>query len=265
MAGNSSILRFERFAVEQSVYPADTYMPPHTDKFSRTSIILDGQLQEKAGSEAFNAKPGSLVIKPNDVVHENIFGKKPVRSLSISFYDDLLMKNYFQKWQWIDHPGVSVMGVRLWTQMRKARTETDVMKSCHDFFSELTLLKYNAADKPVFWQQQLKALIEKDLSTPENIQLLSQKLSLHRVYLARAFKKKYGVSPVEFRTYTRIAAAILDLSLTDKTLVSIAFDAGFADQSHLNREFKKKIGCTPLSFRQKMQNDKVSFVQDWHV
>lgn len=252
MAGNPHILCFERFIVEQSVYPAKAYMPPHTDKLSRISIILDGQLQETVESKEVNAGPGSLVIKPNHVVHENIFGDKPVRSLSISFHDDMLMTNNFNKWQWIDHPRVNVLGIKLWTEMRQAKTEKAVMNCFQDFFSALTLLKYDADGRSVPWQEQLKTLIEKDLSAPENIELLSKKLSLHRVYVARAFKNKYGVSPVEFRKYTRVAAAILDLSLTDKSLVAIAFDAGFSDQSHMNRELKQHIGCTPARFRTMM-------------
>ena len=249
MTGNSHILRFERFLVEQSVYPAHSYMPPHTDKLSRISIILEGQLEESAGAEKIAAGPGSLVIKPNHVVHENVFGNKPVRSISISFYDDPLLTNNFNKWQWFDHPKINVLGIRLWTEMQQARSERAVMSCFNDFFAALTVVKTDAEGRSVFWQERLKTLLKNNLSEPENIQLLSKKLSLHRVYVARAFKNKYGVSPIEFRKYTRVAAAILELSLTGKSLVAIAFDAGFADQSHMNREFKQCVGCTPNSFR----------------
>ncbi|HLG38838.1 MAG TPA: AraC family transcriptional regulator, partial [Chitinophagaceae bacterium] len=248
MAKEHSILRFERFVVEQSVYPPRLYMAPHTDKLSRISIILDGELREYSGSKEVTAKAGSLVIKPNHAVHENIFGDKPVKSLSISFHDDLLLTNSFNKWQWINHPKVNVLGIKLWAEMRLVKSEKAMMNCLDDFFSALALLKYDTEGKPVFWQEQLKELLEKELSEPENIQMLSQKLSLHRVYMARAFKKKYGVSPVEFRKYIRVAAALLDLSLTSKSLASVAYDAGFSDQSHMNREVKYHTGSTPAAF-----------------
>jgi AraC-like DNA-binding protein len=224
-------------------------MPPHTDKLSRISIILNGELKESAGPEDVIATAGSLVIKPNHTIHEDIFGAQPVKSLSIGFRDDSLLTNNFNKWQWISHPKVNVLGIRLWTEMLRVKNEKELMNCFDSFFSEVALLKYNATGKPAFWLEQLKGLLEKNLSEPENIQVLSHKLSLHRVYLARAFKKKYGVSPVEFRKYARVAAAFLDLSLTPKPLVAIAYDAGFSDQSHMNREFRSHAGCTPATFR----------------
>ena len=253
MVTTSRILRFERFVVEKSVYPPNLYMPPHTDKYSRISIILDGELQEHTNNGEALARSGSLVIKPNNVIHENTFGNKPVTSLSISFQDDLLKTNGFTKWQWIAHPKVNVSGVRLWAGMQKAKTERDVMACANHFFSAIASLKNNAGSKPLLWQEQLKETAGKKIFLPqENIHDLSQRLSLHRVYVARAFKKKYGIAPVEFRKYTRVAAALLDITLREKSLVAIAYDAGFSDQSHMNREFKLYTGCTPAAFREMM-------------
>ena len=249
MPKDHQILRFDRLEVEQSVYPPHLYMPAHTDKLSRISIILDGELLEYSGKEEVRAKASSLVIKPNYVVHENIFGKDPVKSLSISFHDDRLLADHFNRWQWINHPKVNVLGIRLWAAIRQVKTEKALMNCFDDFLSALAILKYNTASKSVLWQEQLKELLEKDLSEAENIQVLSQKFSLHRVYLARAFKSRYGIPPVEFRKYSRVAAALLDISLSSKSLVSIAYDAGFSDQSHMNREFKQHTGCTPANFR----------------
>jgi AraC-like DNA-binding protein len=250
MITTSSKICFDRLAIEKSVYPPSLHMQPHTDKYSRISIILDGELQEYTDSEEILAKPGSIVIKPNNVVHENVFGNKPVTSLSINFYDDLLHTNGFTKWQWIDHPRANLLAIRLWTGMKQAKTDKAVIECTDEFFSAIALLKYNAAEQALFWQEQLKELLQKNHSLQENIHDLSRHLSLHRVYMARAFKKKYGVSPVEFRKYTRIAAAILDISLTEKPLAAIAYDTGFSDQSHMNREFRLHTGCTPAAFRQ---------------
>lgn len=252
MLNDHRILRFERFILEQSVYPPGLYMSPHKDELSRISIILDGELQELTDSDAFKATPGSLVIKPNHVEHENIFGNSPVKTISISFYDDLLLTGKFNKWQWINHPKVNILGIRLWTGMQRAKTEKEAMNCVDGFFTALAVLKYDATGKTIFWQEQLRALLEKGLSEPERIETLAKKISLHRVYLARAFKNKYGVSPVEFRKYTKMAAALLDLSRTQKSLAAIAFDAGFSDQSHMTRELKMHTGCSPLEFRKMM-------------
>lgn len=247
MKCDSQKLSFDRFTVEDFVYPPSLYMPPHTDKLSRISIILDGELQESHGSQNITATRGSLVIKPNHVVHENIFGKKPVRSVSISFHDEDMFTEYFKHWQWIKHPKISVLGIRFWAEARKIRNEEKLCNCFKAFLSAVATLRRESC-KPVYWLEDLRRLIE-DLSDPQNISQLSEKLCLHRVYLSRTFKKYYSSSPVEFRKYVKVSAAFFDLVLTTKSLAGIAYDSGFSDQSHMTREFIKCLGDSPAQLR----------------
>ena len=247
MKSNVHRVSFDRFTVEDSVYPPSLYMPPHTDKLSRISIILDGELQESHGLQNVTATRGSLVIKPNHVVHENIFGNKPVRSVSISFHDEDLFTEYFKHWQWIKHPKISVLGIRFWAEARKIKNEEKLFHCFNQFLTAVATLR-DESSKPVYWMKDLRKLIE-DLSDAQNISQLSEKLCLHRVYLSRAFKNYYGSSPVEFRKYVKISAAFFELILTTKSLAGIAFDSGFSDQSHMTREFMKYFGHTPAQFR----------------
>ncbi len=254
MNRHSEILRFDRIVVERVTYAPNLYMPPHTDKLSRISIILDGTMNEAAGLEDVSASAGGLVIKPRHAVHENIFGAKPVKLLTIGFEDDSLFSSHFTKWQYIHHPKIYVEAIRMWATLLKIKNETDLLGPL-GVFSAMALPSRDQPAKVVFWTEQLKELLARDLSERENITALSKKLSLHRVYMTRAFKKEYGVSPVEFRKYTKIATAFIDLALTSKKLASVAYDAGFSDQSHMNREFRLHAGCTPASFRKIMKGN----------
>jgi len=247
----SDIFRFDSVVVERVTYAPNLYMPPHTDKLSRISIILDGTMNEAAGTDDVFATAGSLVIKPNHAVHENVFGNKPVKLLTIGFEDDSLFSRHFTKWQYISHPKIYVEAIGLWTKLLKIKKEADILVTLN-FFSSIALPGENESPKVAFWVEQLKELLTHDLSESGNIAALSKKLSLHRVYMTRAFKKECGVSPVEFRKFTKIATAMLNLALTKETLATIAYDTGFADQSHMNREFRLHAGCTPASFRKMM-------------
>ncbi len=249
---DSNILHFDRFNVERSVYPPDLYMAPHKDKLSRISIILDGELWESTDQGEVKATRNSVVIKPNDVVHENTFGPTPLRLLSISFNDNSLLTDRFDAWQWINHPAINVLGIRLWTQMQGVKDEKRLMMLFEDFFTTLARLGKAHFTRPAEWPATLKALLETDLDAPQTIQALSEQLSLHRVSLARGFKKEFALSPVQFRQYTRVATALQQLALTQKSLSAIAYDAGFSDQSHLSRSLKSLVGCTPGGFRRMM-------------
>jgi AraC-like DNA-binding protein len=250
---NCQRLSFDRFTLEDSVYPPFLYMAPHTDKLSRISIILDGELQESHGSQNIKAGRGSLVIKPNHIVHENTFGSKPVRSLSISFNDEHLFTEYFTNWEWLRDPKVNVLGFRFWAEARYSRSEENLMRCFNEFVSAVATLRNNNTTRQVYWIEELKKLIEEGLCDAKNIDELSKKLCLHRVYLSRAFKQYYGASPVEFRKYVRISAAFFDLALTTTSLAGIAYDSGFSDQSHMTREFIKHFGYTPARIRKFMK------------
>lgn len=252
MSRDSNILHFDRFNVERSVYPPGLYMAPHRDKLSRISIILDGELWESTEQGEVKATRNSVVIKPNDVVHENTFGSAPLRLLSISFNDNSLLTDRFDTWQWINHPAIHVLGIRLWTQMQGVRDEKRLMALFEEFFTTLARLGQAHHTRPAEWPAALKKLLETDLDAPQTIQALSEQLSLHRVSVARGFRKEYALSPVQFRQYTRVATALQELALTQKSLSAIAYDAGFADQSHLSRSLKSLVGCTPGGFRRMM-------------
>jgi AraC-like DNA-binding protein len=71
---------------------------------------------------------------------------------------------------------------------------------------------------------------------------------LTRYDLARQFRIAYGTSPYRYLIMRR-----LDLARTwihqQRPLVSIACDAGFADQAHFTRTFKAAFGLTPARYR----------------
>lgn len=254
MAIHTKIIRNEKLVVEQVLYPPGLYMPPHTDAFSRISIILEGTMNETTSNEDIVASAGSLVIKPKTAVHENTFSQKPVSLLTICFRDDSFFAGYFSKWQFIRHPKIYVQAIRLWTELRHTKNDKELKTSLKSFalsgFTQIT-----GADNTLFWVEQLRELLAENLSEPEFIYIISKKLSLHRVYAGKVFKRHYGISPSEFRKFARIAAAFLDLSLTKKSLASVAFDAGFSDQSHMNRNFRLYTGCTPAAFRRMMSGN----------
>lgn len=243
-------LTFERFKLEDSVYPPFLHMPAHRDRFSRISIILDGELQEVHDTHNIKAIKGSLVIKPKHCLHENTFGNRPVRALSISFYDESLFESFFNHWQWIRHSKANVSAARLWCEIKKIRNEEKLMKCLNDFISTVATLTQESSKKSVPWLAELKKLLETDLTDAEDINQIAEKFFFHRVHLSRAFKKHFCTSPVEYRKYAKVSAAFSDLLLTSKSLAAIAFDAGFSDQSHMTREFMRYIGYTPAKFRQ---------------
>lgn len=78
---------------------------------------------------------------------------------------------------------------------------------------------------------------------------VADRLCISRRQLERAFKNKLGMSP---KQYTRIARLSFVHQLLRQgrfhSLADVAYQAGYADQSHFNRDFKLLVGEQPSRF-----------------
>lgn len=66
----------------------------------------------------------------------------------------------------------------------------------------------------------------------------------------RLFRQQFGLPPYEYLLQCRLRLAAQRLRETAQSLADIAYEAGFADQSHLQRLFRRAYGTTPQAYRQ---------------
>ncbi|HIK16432.1 MAG TPA: helix-turn-helix transcriptional regulator [Leptolyngbyaceae cyanobacterium M33_DOE_097] len=69
-------------------------------------------------------------------------------------------------------------------------------------------------------------------------------------HFLRLFKQSMGVTPHQYILQRRLNRAKYLLRSSELSIVEIAAQAGFCDQSHLTRYFKRMIGVTPKQFLQ---------------
>jgi AraC-like DNA-binding protein len=65
----------------------------------------------------------------------------------------------------------------------------------------------------------------------------------------RRFQAAFQVSPQKFLRRLRLRMAGRALVFTRQSMVDVALNCGFADQSHFTREFHRYFGCTPREYR----------------
>ncbi|MBL8837847.1 MAG: AraC family transcriptional regulator [Alphaproteobacteria bacterium] len=93
-----------------------------------------------------------------------------------------------------------------------------------------------------------RALIEAHCAEPTDLSAIAREAGLSRFHLARAFRRRFGMSPSEFRRLRRLDRA-RGLLARGAAPCEAAADAGFADQAHLTRLFKRAYGVTPGQYR----------------
>lgn len=97
---------------------------------------------------------------------------------------------------------------------------------------------------------------------PPTLRELAAIAGFHPVYLARAFRRCYGVAPSDYLRMRRLHRAV-SLLAARRTLADAAATLGFTDASHLHRSFVAEYGMTPGAFRRlALSRGEVSRMQD---
>ncbi|MEO1350513.1 MAG: AraC family transcriptional regulator [Cyanobacteria bacterium J06635_15] len=96
---------------------------------------------------------------------------------------------------------------------------------------------------------QLMDYIYAHLDSDLSLNQLAQLVDMSPHYFSQLFKQSTGLSPHQYIIQCRINRAKALLRNTQKSIAEIAYQVGFANQSHLNRHFKRTVGATPRQFR----------------
>ncbi|EKA0923560.1 helix-turn-helix transcriptional regulator, partial [Salmonella enterica] len=93
-----------------------------------------------------------------------------------------------------------------------------------------------------------------NLQEPPTLDTLAQEFALRKETLIRTFKQDTGLTPVSFTNMARIEYARHRLRAGDD-IADVAYQTGFADQSHFHKTFVSYTAATP---RQYAQNRSIS-------
>ncbi len=91
--------------------------------------------------------------------------------------------------------------------------------------------------------------IDANLGMPLDIDSLARQAHLSRSAFLRRFRRACGLSPHQYVTARRVATAQALLTRPGLDLAFVAYELGFASQSHFTAVFRQATGITPLQFR----------------
>jgi AraC-like DNA-binding protein len=125
------------------------------------------------------------------------------------------------------------------------------LKGSIAFFMEALYLKLADSESPVIPSSEklddIKAYLADHVTQKLNLDAVAEKFRIDKFQLIRQFKKHAGVTPNVYLTILRVERA-RRLMNQNHSLVEIAFEAGFYDQSHFHHNFLYYTGVTPGSF-----------------
>lgn len=94
--------------------------------------------------------------------------------------------------------------------------------------------------------------IDRNLDQPLRVQDLAKKSGLSGYQLDQRLRALFDVSAAQYITGKRIELACHLLERSDESLISIALDCGYGDQSAFTRQFRRSVGIPPGAFREQV-------------
>ena len=104
-------------------------------------------------------------------------------------------------------------------------------------------------DRDPGWLHTVRDLVHDSAPHALSLHELGAAVGRHPAHVARAFRRKHGVSVRAYARTLRVEWATVAVATTDDPIARIALEAGFADQSHFTRTFRRHHGVTPARYR----------------
>lgn len=247
--------------------------PIHFHQNIEILYVLEGNLKVIAGNSEYKAAPEDIIVINANKKHsyyateDILVGHFQIdfRQLSeildsnqILFwcnstmnknagYDDLrvVMKQIFN--QYNDQSGLGLIVLKtLYYRLLQILVENFLVRSDdRRFMNE----KNPDEDRLTEIINYIHANYEKRLSLNE----LAEHLYLSVPYLSKYIKRNMGMNFVDYINKIRLFHAVDDLLYTDKSIMNIALDNGFANAAAFNELFKKVYNAKPSEYRHQMR------------
>ena len=225
-------MRIER--ISRQSYVAGTEQRAHEHEHALLSIVLRGSLTETVDGRERRASVGDVLVKPRGVVHANHYGTGAVVG-SIVLADDA------PRYQ-LNQLDAGALVTRI---LHAHSAGVDVGDELADLEAAL---EHPEAPRPSS-NAKMADVARMLATTVMSVEEIARAYGMHRVAMARSFRRAYGSSLTHYRLRARARRAAELLSGSKAPISDIALDAGFADQSHLCRVFRSEMGVTPRTFR----------------
>lgn len=230
---------------------------PHAHETTGITLILAGQMVERAhGIEEF-ASALSVVVKPGGTVHENEAGPLGARTIAVDLLDPDCLQvdtNRLGRWRWFHGgPGAPPL-LALGRQLVDAGYDPCPEDALYELLGELTDSPAPRAGDVPLWVRRAREILDDTAPDRIEVKALAKLVGVHPVALTRAFRRAFGIPVTTYRRRVRLRRAADQVTGSELDLSAIAHDSGYADQSHMCREIRSATALTPSSLRHVAQH-----------
>jgi AraC-like DNA-binding protein len=224
----------------------------HHDHSYELLLVTAGRLRTTMSGRTFIAEPGTAVLHPPRVDHEEeALGGEPLETLYAAWDARSAPLPEAAPAQVVDRSGRIDAGLR-WAADAHAAGTTAGRAAAAGLLRAVIHEYLAAAPTPDHeLLARVVAHVRRHLSRPLGLAELARAAGLSRYHFARAFRKATGQSPVRWLGAQRVSAAWRLLATTDLGMDAVAEQVGFSDRFQLSRAFRRHTGRAPSTVRKR--------------
>ena len=250
--------------VASAKYGGDWHSVPHTHNHMELFYILGGKGQFSIQDQLYPVNANNLVIINPNVTHTEVsLNAQPLEYIVLGI-DGIELQtsansngqfNILNEFESVDISGCLRNIIR---EMELKNTGYEDICQAYMEILIIRLMRNTALDIPsephsVAANRQCAAVRRYiDLHFKESLTLeqLAEEGHMNKFYLSHAFKREYGISPINYMISRRIEESKYLLAETDLSMSQIAQLLGFSSLSYFSQAFRRTQSISPKEYRQ---------------
>ncbi|MPZ32993.1 MAG: helix-turn-helix domain-containing protein [Rhodospirillales bacterium] len=231
--------------------------PTQSHKWAHLCLTVEGGYQLDWGRTRLRCGPASLLFQPPGQVYGAHISAAGIRCVTVDIDPTVLLgaAEALPDFEPFDAPRRApphwlAFQLRWELELGDDLSSTSVENTVFALLVELGERPgLETRSTPPPWLKRVQEQIEDESRQHHTLESLAQAAGVHHVHLAREFRRRFGCTVGHYIRQRRVEFACHRLTASRDPLSEIAFDAGFADQSHFTKTFRRLVGMTPGLFR----------------
>ena len=249
------------YRVVDAVYTNGLSLPTHTHPRPALSFVQRGGFRETTRRGVTRCSAGMVHIRPSEEPHANQFDPAGTRITIVDIplgatVDDRRVRRLLGRSAVVQDGAVCALAGKLQWELHHRDQATDFAIEGLILAMVAGLLRATSRGRAGDDGQPAGARLERardfiDAHFARALQLaeVAAVAGFHPTSLARAFKRRYELTPWQYQRRRQIEWVKAELLRGDRSIAAIAHEAGFADHSHLTRAFRAAEGRAPSAVR----------------
>jgi AraC family transcriptional regulator len=250
------ILQLEGTILTEACYMPHIEVPWHYHENAYFYYHLKGRLDEVNKKQTVTCTPGTLLFHNwQDPHYDKNF------SIDAAFFHIELEKNWFARHDinpavlegsiQLENPFFKSMFQKIHSESRINDNITQLSVGGLLLQSFALIIRNLQREKHGVpgWIEKVREMLHDGNTEGLTLGQISRETGIHPVHLSKEFPKYFGAGFGDYIRNKKIENAITLLMDNELSLSSIAYECGFADQSHFTRRFKAIYGMPLLQYR----------------